>query len=249
MGNLFSSSRLFHDLDRRKINSCGTVRPNRKDMLQDFGPKQLKLKSGDERVRTRGGLIASVWKGRREVYVLTNMDPPPEEGNFCDDSNHTVKPHIVEWYNRHMGYIDNSEHMANRYLMSQRTFKRTMKLFFHSLDLTVLNNWILLSLCGAKYIHWDFRLFLVRNLIEEVGKSQDCPNPRLVGRPSTGATKVVRLESHHNKRWPAISSTQLHCHLCSSHSQRKRTVYKCARCDVDLCLVPCFEEYHTKVNL
>ena len=44
MDNFFSSPRLFDDLDRRKINSCGTVRPNRKDMLRDFGPKQLKLK-------------------------------------------------------------------------------------------------------------------------------------------------------------------------------------------------------------
>ena len=24
---------------------------------------------------------------------------------------------------------------------------------------------------------------------------------------------------------------------------------QCARCDVDLCVVPCFAEYHTKVNL
>jgi len=54
MDNFFSSPRLFDDLDRRQINSCGTVRPNRKDMPSDFGPKQLKLKRGDVRVRTRG---------------------------------------------------------------------------------------------------------------------------------------------------------------------------------------------------
>ena len=41
------------------------------------------------------------------------------------------------------GYVNNSEHMANSYSMSQRTFKWTMKLFFHLLDLTVLNSWIL----------------------------------------------------------------------------------------------------------
>jgi len=83
MDNFFSSPRLFDDLDRRKINSCGTVRPNRRDIPSDFGPK-LKLKRGDVRVSTRGGLTALVWKDRREVYMLTNMDPPPAEGNFCD---------------------------------------------------------------------------------------------------------------------------------------------------------------------
>jgi len=162
MDNFFSSPRLFDDLDRRKINSCGTVHPNRREKPSDFGPKQLKLKRVDVRVRTRGGLTALVWKDRREVYMLTNMDPPPAEGNFCDNSNCPMKPHILEQYNRHMGYVDNSDHMANSFLMSRLTFKWTMKLFFHLLDLTVVNSWILLSSCGPKYTHRDFRL-LVRN--------------------------------------------------------------------------------------
>jgi len=177
------------------------------------------------------------------------MDPPPAEGNFCDDSNRPMKPHIVERYIRHMGYVENSDRMANSYSMSRSTFKWTMKLFFHLVDLTVLNSWILLSSCGTKYTHRDFRLLLLRNLIEEAGKSQDCPTPRLVGRPSAAATSVLRLESHHNKHWPAKSSIHRHCRLCSSCSQRKRTVYKCARCDVGVCVVPCFKEYHTNINL
>jgi hypothetical protein len=67
-------------------------------MPRDFGPKKLKLKRGDVRVKTRGGLTALVWKDRREVYMLINMDPPPAEGNFCDDSSRPMKPHIVEPY-------------------------------------------------------------------------------------------------------------------------------------------------------
>ena len=47
MDNFFSSLRLFDDLDRCKINSCGTVWPNKKEMPSDFGSKQLKLKRGD----------------------------------------------------------------------------------------------------------------------------------------------------------------------------------------------------------
>jgi len=50
--------------------------------------------------------------------MLTNMDPPPPHGNFCDDSNCPMKPHIVERYNRHVGYVDNSDRMANSYWMS-----------------------------------------------------------------------------------------------------------------------------------
>jgi len=43
------------------------------------------------------------------------MDLPPAEGNFCDDSNRPMKPHILELYNWHMGYINNSDCMANSY--------------------------------------------------------------------------------------------------------------------------------------
>jgi len=71
--------------------------------------------------------------------MLTNMGPPTAEENFCDNSNHPVKPHIMEQYNQHIGYVDNSDHMANSYSMIRRTFKWTTKLFFHFLDLTVLN--------------------------------------------------------------------------------------------------------------
>jgi len=148
-----------------------------------------------------------------------------------------------------MGYVDNSDCMANSYSMSQHTFKWTTKLFFHFLDLTVLNSWILVSSCGAKYTHQDFRLLLVRKLTEEAEKSQDHSTPKLVGRPSSGTKNVLRLESRHNKQWTTKSSIQLRCCLCSSRDQRKGTVYKCARCDMGLCVVPCFTEYHTKVNL
>jgi len=159
-----------------------------------------------------------------------------------------VKPHIVERYNRHTGFVDISDRMANSYSMDQRNLKWTTKLFFHLLYLTVLNSWILLSSCGAQYTHRDFRLLRVRNLIEEAGKSQDCSTPSLVERPSAAAANNVRLESRHNQHWPA-KSMQLRRRLCSSRGRRKTTVYKCAKCDIGVCMVPCFADYDTKVNL
>jgi len=138
-----------------------------------------------------------------------NMDPPPAEGNFCDDSNRTVTPHIVERYNRHLDYIDNSDCMANSYLMSRHTFRWSIKFFFNLLDLSVLNSWILLSSYGAKFTQRDFRLLLVRNLIEEAAKSQYLSTPRLIGRPSAAVTHVVRLKSHHKQHWPVKPSIKL----------------------------------------
>jgi hypothetical protein len=36
--------------------------------------KKLTLRRGDIQVRTRGGLTAVVWKGKRKVYMLTNQE-------------------------------------------------------------------------------------------------------------------------------------------------------------------------------
>jgi hypothetical protein len=115
MDNFFSSPRFYGNLERHKINSCGTVQPDRKDMPADFGPKKLKLKRGDVRAMTKG-MTALVWKDRQQVYMLTNMHPLPAEGNICENKC-PVKPHIVAWYNWHMGYMDNSDRMANSYSM------------------------------------------------------------------------------------------------------------------------------------
>jgi hypothetical protein len=41
MDNFFSFLRLFDDSEKCKINLRGTVRPTRKDMPPDFGPKVL----------------------------------------------------------------------------------------------------------------------------------------------------------------------------------------------------------------
>ena len=67
---------------------------------------------------------------------MNNMDPPPD-GNFCDDSKRHVTPHIVERYNQQMGYVNNSNLIANSYSKSRCNFYWTMKLSFYLLDLTV----------------------------------------------------------------------------------------------------------------
>jgi hypothetical protein len=149
------------------------------------------------------------------------MDPPPEEGNFCDDSKRAVKPQIVERFNRHMGYVDISDRMASSYSMCQRNLKWTTKLFFDLLDLTVLNSWILLSSCEAQYTHRDFILLLVRNLIEEAGRSHYRPTPSMLGQRSVAAANVMRLDSRHNQHWPTKHKNNIRCRVCSERGQRK----------------------------
>jgi hypothetical protein len=69
-----------------------------------------------------------------------------------------------------MGYVDNTDRMANSYTASRRTWKWTKKLFSHLLDLTIVNSYILLSSCGGKKIsHRDFQLTLIREMLAQAG--------------------------------------------------------------------------------
>jgi hypothetical protein len=104
-------------------------------MPDNFRSKELKLKWGDFRVRTRGDMTAVVWTDKCNIHMLTNMHDPPAEGNFCDESGNTLRPEIVDHYNQHIGYVDKSDRMANSYSISRRTWKWMKKLFFHLLDL------------------------------------------------------------------------------------------------------------------
>ena len=106
MDNYFSSPNLFDDLATKQIYCCGTVRPNRKGMPQDLGPKRMTLKRGDLQVRTRGDLKTILWRDKRDVRILTNIHDAPAEGNFCDTDGKAIKPQIVSDYNRHMGYVE-----------------------------------------------------------------------------------------------------------------------------------------------
>jgi hypothetical protein len=85
----------------------------------------------------------------------TNVDPTPAQGDFCDDSNHPMKPHILERYNQHMRYVDNSDHMIKNYLMSRQTFKWTKILCFHLLDITVIFMYITPVISGSSGEEFD----------------------------------------------------------------------------------------------
>jgi hypothetical protein len=91
--------------------------------------------------------------------MLTNIHNAPVEGDFCNEGGKAIKPQIVMDYNHHMGYVVKGDRMANSYSISCRTFKWTKKLFFHLLDLTILNSYILHSSCGGKEMSQRFSIY------------------------------------------------------------------------------------------
>jgi hypothetical protein len=95
--------------------------------------------------------MAVLWWDKRDICFLMNIYSAPTEGNFCNEGRKAIKLQIVMNCNHRMGYVDKDHRIANSYSISHCTFKGIKKLFFHLLDLAILNSYILRV--GVKKFH------------------------------------------------------------------------------------------------
>jgi hypothetical protein len=108
-------------------------------------------------------------KDKRDVHVLTNTCNPPAEGNFCDENGNAHKPAVVEDYKTN-GLCGHWRQNGKNYANSHCMWKWTKELFFHVLDLTVFNSYVLSSSCGKKTSHREFQIFLIRDMLAHAGR-------------------------------------------------------------------------------
>jgi membrane-bound inhibitor of C-type lysozyme len=106
--NFYTSPSLAMYLHKKKINSCGTVRKNRKCMPD----MHSKLKLGERESMCTNKLLAVHWKDRRDVYMLTTMHKDKMITTKKIDratGNKYLKPECVISYNANMGAIDKTD--------------------------------------------------------------------------------------------------------------------------------------------
>ena len=144
--------------------------------------------------------------------------------------------------------MDKSDRMINSYGIARRTWKWTKKLFFHLPDTTILNTLLIQKSCGDKMTHKNFHEILIRELITHSQEGNVTASGLSRGRPSPAASQLSRLEVKHSQHWRS-KGKQRRCHVCSLQKETKTTLYFCRKCDAGLCVVNCFEKWHTHVNL
>ena len=132
------------------------------------------------------------------------------------------------------------------------------KMFEHLLNQTLLNCYILFKKQnpGSRYSHIDFRIQLITRMLAEYHKSADMPRR---SHPSHDLGNPLRLTDRHFPKIrifgkPATNEKDnptKKCKICCAKDKdgkrkRKESRYYCQECDIALCVVPCFELYHTK---
>lgn len=147
-----------------------------------------------------------------------------------------------------MGAVDKTDMLLSFVESVRKTLKWYKKLIFHLLDLTVLNSNVLYDITSGKNVPIaDFQLQLVKDII---AKHQKIKPRASTSRKSDDGHSPLRLIERHfpamylvpeeNKRPPSKR-----CVVCAKQKIRKETRYTCIKCDVPLCIIPCFEKYHT----
>ena len=146
-----------------------------------------------------------------------------------------------------MGGVDQADQMLSYYGLSHRTVKWWRRAFFHLFDLSVINAYILyLQQTNRRCSHEQFRVELAKQILVKYGGQV----PSSTSSPGFLAD-IQRLTGRHFPSKIPLSRSgrpaQSQCHVCCWKKGRRRvtTTYKCEQCQVPLCIVPCFELYHT----
>ena len=167
------------------------------------------------------------------------------------------KPLAITEYNRYMGGVDRADQLLSYYGYSHRTIKWWKRAFFFLFDMAVVNAYLLyLSKNPNKQrrlSHERFRITLAKELLEISGVDVDHTNETTTPGPHRNPCQpAARLQERHFPTTIGRSQSdrpmQMDCHVCSKRRGRgrKTTTYKCKECNLPMCVVPCFELWHTK---
>jgi hypothetical protein len=114
--------------------------------------------------------------------------------------------------------------------------------------MTALNAFLVHKSCGGKMTYKKFRKMLVRELILRSQEENLTASGTSRSRPSPTVSHLSRLEVKHSQHWPS-NGKQRRCRMCSLKKHTRTTLYFSRKCDVGLCIVKCFQKWHTCVNL
>lgn len=249
--NYFTSVDLMISLRENGILACGTVRKDRVG-LPKIQKNDKDMKVGDYQYKTSvKGLAWVKWIDKKPVQFLSNFhDPSIVKTCMRKQKDGTIKsipaPELVNDYNKNMGFVDKSDMLKSTYEISRKSKKWWHRIFWHFVDLTVVNAHIIYKqVKDTNVVLKDFRLSVVQGLIgitekKKVGRKNAKPVKRL------NSSLDSSLRTTENKHMPIYQKKRRRCAHCSSKNKEKKTQFICKTCDIGLCIDErnCFLKFH-----
>lgn len=247
MDRYYNSLTLTDELLRKNTQVVGTIQSNRRGLPPPL--KAAKLKRGEVISFRKGRILCLKWRDKRDVLMISTIHddslvPVQRRG----ESVPVQKPMCVVDYNNHMGGVDQSDQLISYYPFQRKTMKWYKKLFFRLFYIFLVNSQIILN---HKRQALQLSPLSLYDFLHQASLDFSLPAP---DRPPTVQPALIlpaRLTERHFPR--LIPPTQKQrptrtCIVCRRRNVRKETRYTCVDCNVCLCIIPCFESYHTQLE-
>lgn len=263
--NFFTSVALMRDLYAYGIHSTGTIRSDRRGLPKMVKNKnRLQKHTSKWRVDTETNTIASVlWKDTKPVNVLTTGFDPKKiidvQRTQKDGNKALVKcPLAIAQYTKRMGGVDQFDQFRSHYKIGRRSKKWWLRLFYFLLEAAAINSFILYKVVhnGKKISQIKFRERLAYGLIDGFTSRKRTaghswkrlkvnePNDNILKSGVPREIRYAQLGVH----WPEELPSFRRCYLCSTRTKNKRSRFQCSKCQVALCVAPCFSKFHQTDN-
>ena len=148
----------------------------------------------------------------------------------------TYIPHAIRRY-----FYLTGDQMIMYYGFSHCSVKWWKRVFFHLLDVALVDSYILYKAANAssKMTQLNFRLSVAKSLVQGLQRLHHRHHPPAPELP-------IRLTERAFPE-PIPGAKRADCKVCSvtGAGQCHQTGYRCKLCHAPLCLYPCFERYHT----
>lgn len=223
-----SSPKLFQLLYERSTGMCGAVRKN----CSGFPIFEENLQQGEQSARHTSNLLALKWHDKKDVYMLSTVHDSSMVSTGRKNSTtgeEILKPVCIKEYDQNRSTVDRSDMQMKFSKSLQEELKWYKKLFFHMMNLSIFNAYILFKKTQKRYLQLSrFRFEVIRGLLAKYGYTKT-HIPSLI--PVSGSSQTLRR-----------------CYMCGSskrHIQEQlESRYQCRECNVGLCVPGCFTRFH-----
>jgi len=194
MDRFYTSIPLLIDLKAKGIGACGTTMKNclhldknSLDIIEKLKDREIVYFEGPESITLTG------WKDHKTVLVASNYHNDTEVKRQIkvrkkDASNEkpsgskeeVIIPESISHYIDGMDGVDSFDQLSSYYIPNLKSKRWYMKAFFHLLEISIMNSYIIYSnICqkaNKKSIdHLSFRKEIIRGLIQDTHENKKIP--------------------------------------------------------------------------
>lgn len=257
--NLFTTLPLLKCLSDNGIYVLGTLRLNRaKEAGEQLVPEKL-LQRGWNSVTTSDDNITVLrWKDNKAVHTISTYagSQPEDIAKRWDRKNKkevlVERPFAIQQYNMFMGGVDLMDRMISYYPHGFKNKKWYLRMFFHLLNMAIVNSWILYrQKVDKEFPLLNFKAAVATSLlnlgtVEKVKRGRQGPSfspPPLKKRalaPRAPLEFRYDGEDHYPEKINVPNAPRCHYRNCKS-----RTRFKCWKCKEPVC-PGCMRGFHSK---